>query len=161
MESYRLTELIGRYSHIVFRVAFSYIGNHADAEDIMQDVFIKLCSCKKTFESEEHIKAWLLRVTVNQCKTSLKLCKKAAYEPIETAEHIPSPEKREENSLLPLVMKLSPKLRSVLYLYYYEDYSVKELSNILGINVSSVTTRLMRARQQLKKLLEKEDYDEL
>lgn len=161
MESYRLTELIGKYSHIVFRVAFSYIGNHADAEDIMQDVFIKLYSCEKAFESEEHIKAWLLRVTINQCKSLLKLCKKASYEPIETAEHIPSPEKKEENSLLPMIMNLSPKLRSVLYLYYYEDYSVKELSNILGISESSVTTRLMRARRQLKKLLEKEDYDEL
>lgn len=161
MESCRLTELIGKYSHMVFRVAFSYIGNHADAEDIMQDVFVKLYDCEKAFESEEHIKAWLLRVTINQCKSFLKLCKKTAYEPIEAAEHIPSPEKIEESTLLPVVMTLSPKLRSVLYLHYYEDYSVKELSRILGISESSVTTRLMRARRQLKKLLEKEDYDEL
>lgn len=161
MESRRLTELIKKYSHMIFRVAFSYIGDHADAEDIMQDVFVKLYRCEKAFESEEHIKAWLLKVTINQCKSSLKLRKKIAYEPIEAAEHIPSPEKIEENTLLPVVMELSPKLRSVLYLHYYEDYSVKELSHILGISESAVTTRLMRARRQLKKLLEKEENYEL
>lgn len=161
MESSKLTELIKKYSNMVFRIAFSYIGNRADAEDVMQDVFVKLYVCGKAFESEEHIKAWLLRVTINQCKSLLKLYRKTAYEPIETAEHIPSPEKRKESTLLPVVMNLSPKLRSVLYLHYYENYSVKELSHILGISGSAVTTRLMRARRQLKKLLEKEDYDEL
>ena len=88
MESSKLTELIKKYSNMVFRIAFSYIGNRADAEDVMQDVFVKLYVCGKAFESEEHIKAWLLRVTINQCKSLLKLYRKTAYEPIETAEHI-------------------------------------------------------------------------
>lgn len=161
MESCRLTELIDKYSRMIFRAAFSYTGNYADAEDILQDVFIKLYSCEKVFESEEHIKAWLLRVTINHCKSTLKSRRKVSYEPIEAAEHLPHLEKNEENSLLPIVMKLKPKLRSALYLHYYEDYPIKALSRILGISESAVTTRLMRARRKLKELLEEEEHNGL
>ena len=153
----RLTEL---YSGTVFRTAMCYMKNHADADDIMQEVFLKLYTYDKEFETDEHARAWLIKVTANMCRNMLKVPWKRLTLPIETAENIEAPE-RKRGQLLETVMKLKPKNRFVLYMHYFEGYTTKEIAGILGVKENAVTSQLYRGRKQLKKLLLKEGYDEL
>lgn len=154
-----LTRLVEKYSGMVFRVAFCHVKNHADADDIMQDVFLALYTSRKKFTDDEYIKAWLIRVTINKCNNLLRSCRRRLSVPLENAEEIPF-QPKERVTLLPQLMKLKPKYRIVLYMFYYEDYSVSRISEILGEKTSAVTTRLSRGRDQLRELLIKEGYDE-
>lgn len=132
--------------------------NKADADDVTQEAFLKLYTYGKAFESDEHIKAWLIRVTANSSKNLLKSNKRRLFVPLEEVKEIPA-ETDSENNLLSLIMKMNTDNRFVLYMHYYEGYSVKDISKILGINESAVTSRLYRGRKQLEKLLRKEGYD--
>ena len=158
-----LERLMKLYYGSVYRAALCCVKNPSDADDIAQEVFLKLYTCGKGFESDEHIKAWLLRCAVNKAKDILRSHWYRASLPLEAAENIGYGEENETYSLLPLVMKLSRKNRTVLYMYYYEDYSAEETAAILGIPLSTVLSRLMRGRKQLGKLIESErnDDDEL
>ncbi|MGN1338818.1 MAG: RNA polymerase sigma factor, partial [Oscillospiraceae bacterium] len=147
-----LSRLVEKFSGLVFRVALCHVKNPADADDIMQDAFLALYSSKKSFTDEEHIKAWLIRVTVNKCKNLLRSCGRRLSVPLETAEEVPFLPK-ERFSLLPQLMKLKPKYRVVLYMFYYEDYSVGRIAELLGEKQSTVTTRLARGRNKLRELL--------
>lgn len=154
------TRLVELFSGTVFRTALCYTKNQHDADDIMQDVFLKLYTYEKGFESDEHIKAWLIRVTINHCKNLLKSISYRLSEPIEKAENIPAYE-QEENGLLSVITELNPKVRAAMYMFYYEGYSVKEIAHITGEKETTITTRLSRGRKQLKKLLLKGGYYEL
>ena len=154
------TRLVELYSGTVFRTAMCYVRNRQDADDIMQDVFLKLYTYGKDFESDEHVKAWLIRVTINHCKNLLKSIKFRIYEPIEKAENVPDTE-QEQSDLLSVINELKPKYRSIMYMFYYEGYSVKEIAAVTGEKETTITTRLSRGRKQLKKLLLKGGYDEL
>lgn len=138
-----------KYMDTVFRVAFSYMKNRADADDITQNVLIKLYKANKDFESEAHIKHWLIRVAINECKKML-------YSPWKRVENIEdyiatlafiTPE---HSDLFYEVMELPTKYRTVIFLYYYEDYSTEEISQILKIPKSTVFTHLKRGREHLK-----------
>ncbi len=147
-------QIVDKYSTMLLRLAYSHVGNMEDAEDIIQDVFIKFAG-QPIFKSEEHKKAWLIRVTINQCINLSKSSHKT-----KTAEldfDIPQEEK-ETQDLIPYLMKLPDKYKSVLYLYYYEEYSVDYISDLLKKRPSSIYTLLDRGRKQLKILLEKEGY---
>lgn len=150
MDSALLSECIRKYHGTVYRAAYSYLGNHADAEDIVQDTFVKLLSHGGGFESDEHMKAWLIRVAVNLSKNLLKSCRYTRQ--TELDDSIPC-ESGEEHSLLQAVMALPPKYRTAIYLHYYEGYSAREIAAITGSTVSAVTTRLARGRERLKKTL--------
>lgn len=143
-----------KYKDNVYAIAFNYFRNKYDAEDVVQEVFIKLYGFKKSFESEEHIRNWLIRVTINQCKKitfSSWFKKKVTLEDyINELQY----EDLSESELMMDVMKLPKKYRMVIHLYYYEDYSVKEISKILKLSETAVSTRLMRAREMLKTKLE-------
>ncbi len=154
------TRLVELFSGTVFRTALCYVKNKHDADDVMQDVFLKLYTYNKDFESDEHVKAWLIRVTANHCKNLLKSLSYRLFEPIEKAENIPTHEEKEEE-LLSIIMQLNQKCRSTMYMFYYEEYSVKEIAAILGEKETTITTRLSRGRKQLKKLLLKGGYNEL
>ena len=154
------TRLVEMFSGTVFRTALCYVKNKHDADDIMQEVFLKLYTYHKAFESDNHVKAWLIRVTANYSKNLLKSLSYRLSEPIEKAENIPADE-HEQTELLSAIMELKPKNRSTMYIFYYEGYSVKEIAAILGEKETTVTTRLSRGRKQLKKLLLKGGYDEL
>ena len=157
MTEKELAEYIRLFHGAVFRLGYSYVKSREDAEDICQEAFLRLYRSEQCFEADENVKAWLLRVTVNLSKNLLKsswLTKRA-----ELSEDIPC-ENREEYALLHSIKALPPKYGGALHLYYYEDYSTKEIASIMGISVSAVTTRLARARKLLKELLLKEGYNE-
>ena len=136
------------YMDMVYRVAFGYVKSGADADDVTQAVFLRLWRRRPDFESEAHAKHWLLRVTVNESKRLL--CSPwRRSEPLDGCEALPlpSPEHRE---LLDAVLRLKPKYRTALYLYYYEGLSTQEIASVLGIPQNTVLTHLRRAREQLK-----------
>ncbi len=152
--------LIGLYRETVFRVAYCYTKSYADAEDISQEVFLKLYTSAENFETDENTKAWLIRVTSNHCKNLIKSYWYRFSEPV-TEKTDRAVYEKDEDNVLPFIMKLKPKIRTVIYMYYYEEYSVKEIAELLGEKKTTVTTRLMRGRRQLKAMLLKEGYDEL
>ena len=161
MTEQEFSRLAGLYRTSVYRAAYCYTKNSADAEDITQEAFFKLFTAEIRFESDEKAKAWLIRTAINHCKDLRKSLRyRLTVREDEAAGTVCSDEKAED-SLMPVIMKLKPKSRCVLYMYYYEEYSVKEIAGLLKEKKTTVTTRLMRARKQLKELLIKEGYYEL
>ena len=144
--------LAGAYKDTVFRVALNALGNPADAEDAVQEVLLKLYLEleRREFASPEHARNWLIRVTLNHCKNTKRSFWRHRTVPMEEWAAAMPMEDREDNELLACVMTLPPKYRTVLYLFYYEEYSVQEIAHMLDLKVSAVTTRLSRARKQLK-----------
>lgn len=152
-------EVIEKYSPVVYRMAYSMVKNPQDAEDIHQEVFLKFLKKKPEFESEEHAKAWFLRVTINLAKN---LWKTAWRQRVVSLGEVDREEEaaleQEEDKLIETVKKLPQKYRTVVHLFYYEEYSLEEIARILGAKPSTVRTRLTRARQKLKELLKEDDY---
>ncbi len=148
MESDIFTMYVKKYQATVYRVAYSYLKNTSDAEDITQDVFLKLYKSYEVFVSDENVKAWLIRVTVNHSKNYLKSVWKRKYATME--EHDFTFSDNSSCELLEQINSLKPEYRVVIYLYYYEGYSVKEMATLLDISESNVKTRLKRGREKLK-----------
>lgn len=130
------------YSQMVYKIAFLYLKNEADALDIVQNTFFKLLT-KKEFNSEEHIKRWLLRICINLCKNNFKSLEQEYYF-----------QNNIDLNLQESVFNLPPKYKSVVHLYYYEGYSIKDIASILNISDSAVNQRLKRTREKLKIELE-------
>lgn len=141
------------YKNTVYAVIYHYVQNDADAADLQQEVFMKLYTCEKSFESEEHRKAWLLRVAVNQSKNHLRSAGRIVC--TELDETIPAPVREDHGDVLRAVLALPEKYRIPIHLFYYEEYSVKEIAQILGMMEATVKTRLNRGRSILKKQLGK------
>jgi RNA polymerase sigma-70 factor (ECF subfamily) len=146
--------LIDTYSDMLIRISFSYMKNLSDAEDITQEVFIKLLEKKPSFQSAEHEKAWLIRVAINLSKDKLKSSYFKNTAPLE-GDFIDIT--KEDNEIIEAVLMLPLKYRSIVLLYYYEDYSISEVANILNLKDSTVGSQLSRARKLLKPIL-KEDF---
>lgn len=154
-------ELIELYQNNLFAVAFNVCKNAEDAEDVIQDVFIQYHTGRKEFESETHIKCWLIRATINRSKNIVKSFWKRNKTPLEDYMETLSFEREEDMNLFESVMKLPEKYRVVIHLFYFEDYSTREIAGILRLGESNVKARLMRGRQMLKDMLREEwDYDE-
>ena len=149
MTEQEFSRLAGLYRTSVYRAAYCYTKNSADAEDITQEAFLKLFTSEIGFETDEKAKAWLIRTAINRCKDLRKSLRFRFTVQEEEAATAACTDKRTEDSLLPIVMRLKPKSRCVLYMYYYEEYSVNEIAELLGETKMTVTTRLMRARKQL------------
>ncbi len=154
------TQIVHKYSDSIFRIAFNFCRNRADSDDIVQNVLLKYYKCNKSFESEEHIRNWLIRVAVNESKKLLVSPFKKKIVPFEEIQEKIVFDKQEESDLYYAVMELGAKYRVVVYMYYYEDYSVKEISEFLGVNESTIQTRLMRARGKLREKLKEVWADE-
>ena len=150
-----LTEAMLRHKDRVFRLAVSCLKRYADAEDVLQEVFIKYYRSAPAFEGEEHEKAWLIRVTVNACISLLRSPWRRLVSPL--PDNLPA-SAPEGQRLIDLVRRLPAKYSIPLHLHYYEDYSVKEIASILRISEGTVKSRLARARKQLGILIEKEEY---
>ena len=150
---------IEQYADMVRRICLVHLKNESDTEDIFQTVFLKYVLHSAPFESEEHEKAWLIRVTVNACRDLLRDLFRARTVPLEQwqalAPSSPDPETRE---VLEAVLALPVKYRDVVYLHYYEGYTAGEIAGLLGRNVNTVYTLLTRARQRLKETLEGGDH---
>lgn len=148
--------LVETYSDLILRLSYTYLGSTADAQDICQNVFLKLLQSPRSFESSRHERAFLIRMAVNLCKDHLKSHWRRTTVALEEAEAVPAPQP-EEGSLLAAVALLPPKYRTVIYLYYYEGYSAKEIAALLGEKPATVFTRLDRGRQKLRLYLEQEE----
>ena len=151
---------VDKYLKMVYRISFHYFGNREDAEDVSQDVFLKLYSHNTKFESEEELKAWLIRVTTNTCHSYFRNpFRKRKTEIDEKAiENIVGSSSSEQEIInrkvvMDAVMSLSEHYRIVVYLYYYEEYSICQISNTLNIKETTIQTRLSRAREKLKSVL--------
>ena len=151
---YATTEtIIRKYADMIFRLAFAQVRSKNNADDIFQEVFLRYIRKNPSFRSEEHRKAWLIRVTINCSKKFWSSAWKRKVVPLEDNLTFSLPE---ENELDDALKKLAPKYRSVVHLFYYEEYSVEQIGKILNIKQSTVRTQLTRARAQLHKILEGE-----
>lgn len=145
-----------KYSNTVYRLAYARVGNQYDAEDILQTVFLKLCRANMSFGDEEHLKAWLLKVTVNSSNNLLKSAWMRLTDALDSNIAVPVHEVSEVYSE---VAKLPLKYRTVIHLHYYEGYSCAEIADIVGSNEATVKTRLKRAREKLQNVLKGEEIN--
>lgn len=153
-------EIIQRYSAMVYRLAYARTQNKQDAEDITQEVFLKYIRTNKKFKDEEHRKAWLLRVTVNTVKSLLTCAWHRHYAQMVEAEEESFWIEEEKTDVFYAVQQLPEKYRIVIQLYYYEELSVKQISQILSKKESTVKSLLRRGRERVKNLLEEgEQYE--
>ncbi len=143
------------YGKMLYKIAFLYVGNSSDAEDVLHDVFMKYLETKKNFKDDSHEKAWFIRVTQNKCLDRLKKSERKNVS-LSSVEEAAYEESESLKDVLKKVLELPEKYKSSVILYYYNDMSIKEISSILKISVSAVKMRLERARKLLK--LELEDY---
>lgn len=148
-----IERVVNEYATMLLRVAYSQLNNRTEAEDAVQEVLLKYMEKAPIFQSEEHEKAWLLRVTINHCKNHLASAwfrKRADLD-----EGIPALD-NEELEVVSAVAALPAKYRAVVHLYYFEGYSTKEIAEILHSRPNTVSSRLSRARALLAKALKEE-----
>lgn len=150
-------QIAERYGDTIFRVAFHSLRNRADAEDVMQTALLRLYECQKPFQSEDHIRHWLIRVAVNESRKLLRSFWRRNRLPLDEQTDQPVFDRPEQSQLFQAVMALPEKYRLSVYLYYYEDYSVREIAEALHANPSTVQTWLMRARGRLRDQLTPEE----
>ena len=155
MEEAVFTRTDKAYKDRLFAIAFHYCRSRADAEDILQTVLLKYYRSEKEFGTEEYLRNWLIRVTINESKRLLLSHWRRRTVPLEeleeyAAQTLPIPE---ESELFLAVLALPQKYRIVVHLYYYEEYSVREIADLLAIWENTVLTRLMRARAKLREKL--------
>ena len=155
METAAFTAAAEQYQDMVYRIALSHLGNVQDAEDAVQEVFLKLHR-QNTSPAGDSLRFWLIRVTINHCRDILRSpWRKRRVSMTELSEQqAPVFDRMEQRELFDTVMALPEKYRTVLYLFYYEELSIREISELLKVSQSSVTTRLTRARMTLKEKLE-------
>lgn len=157
--SSRTDEIISKdlddYGNTLYRLAYSYMKNMHDAEDVVQEVFIKLLKNIHIFENNEHKKSWLICVTRNICKNKLK---SSWFKKKQDLIEMPYYDEYKDNTVIDAVMKLPLKYREIIFLYYYEGYKTSEITEIIDKKESTVRSLLHRARKILKKSL-KGEYD--
>ncbi|MEG0547873.1 MAG: sigma-70 family RNA polymerase sigma factor [Coprobacillus sp.] len=146
-QSYEL--MIIKYSDLVTRICFLHLHNQDDVKDCFQDTFIKLYKYKKDFKDEEHLKAWLIRVTINTCKDFQRRNYKYTVDIDKVAIQVED----QYFEVLPILITLDNKYKLPLYLYYYEGYSIEEIATILKINSNTIKSQLSRGRTILKERL--------
>lgn len=156
MQPEELEQAIRNYHSMLYRLAYSYVSNAADAEDLCQEAFLRLYRADEVFAGDENCKAWLIRVTINLSKNLLRSSWRTRHIALEDCTNVPAAQ-LPDDSLLTALSTLPPKYRSVLYLHYYEGYSAKEIAQMLQKSTSAVTTQLARGRAKLKAILEQEE----
>lgn len=152
-------ELYEEHSATAYRLCMLYLKNESDAKDALQDLFLKLWEKKPKLKNKEHEKAWIIRAAKHRSLDILKSSwhkKRNIYEP--DRQQVAG-ETEKEDGILDQIQKLPQKYREVLYLYYYEEYSVKEISNLTARKESTIQSRLAAARQKLKSMLEESKGD--
>ena len=148
-----ITETYQLYGSMLYKIAMVYLGNKQDAEEAIQETFIKLIHKSPVFNDQEHKKAWMIRVITNHCKNMQgNLWRKRVVSMKDMDEFF---EQSSDRALMDLVLNLPFKYKSVVHLFYYEDYSVRQIADILQISESAVKMRLQRGRQLLKMDLER------
>lgn len=146
-------EIVRRYSDMVYRLARAQVRSAADAEDVYQEVFLRCFSAQRQFSSEEHRKAWLLRVTLNCAKKFWASAWVRRMVPLEESMVFAAPE---DSRLWEVLQTLPGKYRAVLHLFYYEELSVEEIARLLEAKPATVRTQLTRGRRLLRRKLEED-----
>lgn len=141
---------VKKYSNLIFLTAYQSLANYHDAEDIMQEVAVALVTSDPPFDDETHLRNWLVKVTLNKCSNFKKYRKRRACEPIDNYINLQAPKAREA---LEELWQLPDNYRNIIYLYYYQGFSIAEIAEILRKNINTVGSQLRRARKMLKKLL--------
>lgn len=148
--SNRLEHLVKQYENTLFRAALAILGDWAGAEDAVQDTFLRYLEKRPQFADENHEKAWLLRVTANNCKSRLRT---AARHPLDQLPDDFPVETPQESGVPEAVFSLPPRERTAVHLYYYEGYATEEIAKITGQRPGTVRSHLSRARDKLRELL--------
>ena len=146
-----LEKMIEKYSNMIYRLALVRTRTKENAEDVYQEVFLRLSKKMPEFESEEHEKAWLIKVTINCSKNLLN----SAFlrHTTEMKEEIVF-ETKERHEIYYAVQELPLKYRTIIHLHYYEGYKINEISKILNMKENTIKSRLARAREKLKERIE-------
>ena len=152
----RLEQSLARYGHSVMSLAFTYLKNRFDAEDVAQDVFLTYYLKAPQFTSEQKERSWLMTVTVNRCKSVLRDLRRRDVELPEDLSYLP----KYEGDLMQAMLDLDEKYRVALHLHYYEGYSLAEIGRMLHCSVSTVGSRLTRGREKLKERLGEDYFEE-
>lgn len=147
-----ITEIYARNIDTVYRVCYSFMKNKPEAEDMVQETFLRLLSAGQAFENQRHEKAWLIVTASNLCRDQLKRAYRK-YEDLESHIELASGDMPRENPVLEAILSLPPSYKTPVYLYYYEGYSTLEIARYLHCPQATVRTRLSRARKQLKTML--------
>ena len=144
-------KIVDKYADMVYRIAFTQMKNKSDADDIFQEVFLKLCKSEVVFETDEHVKAWLIKVTVNTCKKTFSSPWNKKM--VELSEDLEYKDEHQDFEVVPAVRSLPQKYRTVIHLFYFEDMPVADIAKTLRSTVSTVTSQLSRARNLLRNKL--------
>ncbi len=153
-------EQFEKYQNNLYAAAFNICKNTEDAKDIVQETFIQYYSLRKEFDNEQHIRAWLIRVAINKAKNINRSFWRKNKRPLEDYMESLTFETPESEELFETVMALPEKFRIVIHLFYYEDYAIREIADILKISESNVKVRLSRGRSLLKEKLQEEWEDD-
>lgn len=144
-----VSRILQTYGDMLYRTTYLLLGNPHDVQDVLQEVLLRYMEKAPAFSSQDHEKAWLLRVASNCCKDCLRFRKRHTYTDLEQLqEYLPAPEKQH---FIQELYALPAKWKTVLLLYYFEGYTVKEIAKIIGLTENAVKKRLQRAREALKK----------
>ncbi len=160
MSDAEYNRIVNEYADIIYRVALSYSKSRFDAEDVVQNTFVKLLVKEVSFQDEDHLRRWLIRVAVNACKDIHKSFWRKNVDSIDEISSEPVFAAEEKSDLYYAVMELPLKYRVVVHLFYYEGYSSNEIARVLHIGETAVRTRLVRARKLLKQMLKEDWQDE-
>ena len=150
----RLEDLVTRYENTLLRAALAILGDVSEAEDAVQDAFLRYLEKKPAFRDGEHQRAWLLKVLANGCKSRLRSRKR--HGTVELLDVYPAPDQG-SREVLEAVLALPPRERAAVHLFYYEGYSTEEIAAILGQRPGTVRSHLTRARQALRQRLKGEE----
>ena len=154
----KLEQAYEKYADMLYRLALSHLKNKEDAEDTVQEVFIKYMHHFIPFTDEEHERAWLIRTTVNRCYDLLRYNSRRNHEALdELTEEIAAEENEQHIEIFQILEKLPVKNKTVIVLHYLEGFSVEEIARMLRISVSAVKMRLSRGREQMKEVIEREE----
>lgn len=151
--------LVEAYADLILRLSYTYLKSTHDAQDICQDVLLKLLTTQKRFESSEHERAWVIRVTINACKNYLASAPRTRIVALDEAQAIASPDALDdgESDVLAAVNQLSADQREAVFLHYYEGYRIAEIAALTGKSEAAVAKSLSRARDKLRTILEGDD----
>ncbi len=153
MDANEYGRMVTLYLDCIYRIALNGCKNYMDAEDVVQNTFMKLLEREECFADDEQARFWLIRVAMNECKSLWRTSWKRKVASMEDLSHEPAFVMPERSNLYYAVRELPMKYRKVVHLYYFEDYNVREIADILKISETAVQNRLLRARQKLKERL--------
>lgn len=151
----RAEQIIREHADMVYRIALQNLKNEADAQDVFQEVCLSILTKNAPLYDDVHLKNWLIRVTINKCKNFKKSLWQLKTEPLNLNSEIGEKDKGTE--AFELLYTLPKSYRNIIYLYYFEEYTVPEIAEILGENKNTVNSKLQRSRKKLRKILEEGD----